>query len=148
MGQSHSTSKTTMNSQVSLVLSLLAGVCISMPQRGPQGQRNAAPSVAERRVDTEDLSPKPYGYQYGVDDAETKASFQKSESRDNQGRVLGSFVIALPDGRIQTTKYTADPIQGFIAEVSYEGQAVYPPVLPGQLSPKAIAPYVPVGYLG
>merc|ERR1711955_71719 len=92
-----------------LVAGVLAGSCLCQP------------------IDTEDLSPQPYGYQYGVDDAETKASFQKSESKDNQGRVLGSFVIALPDGRIQTVKYTADPIQGFQAEVSYEGQAVYPP---------------------
>ena len=38
----------------------------------------------------------------------------------------GQFVIALPDGRIQTTSYTADHVQGFIAEVSYQGEPVYP----------------------
>ena len=62
--------------------------------------------------------------------------------------MLGQYVIALPDGRIQTTKYTADPIQGFVAEVIYSGTAVYPPVLPGQLAPSGVAPYIPVGYLG
>ena len=96
----------------------------------------------------EDFPPQPYGYQYGVEDAETNSSFQKSESQDAQGSVLGQYVIALPDGRIQTTKYTADPIQGFVAEVTYSGTAVYPPVLPGQLAPGGVAPYVPVGYLG
>merc|ERR1712244_214483 len=41
--------------------------------------------------------------------------------------LLGSFVIALPDGRIQTTKYTADHVNGFVADVTYEGTPVYPP---------------------
>ena len=40
--------------------------------------------------------------------------------------MIGSFVIALPDGRIQTTKYTADHVLGFVAEVTFQGEAVYP----------------------
>merc|ERR1711872_340291 len=111
-----------------LLLSLAATVSVALP--------------------VEDLPPQPYGYQYGVEDAETNASFQKSESQDAKGSVIGQYVIALPDGRIQTTKYTADPIQGFVAEVTYSGTAVYPPVKPGQLAPAGVAPYVPVGYLG
>merc|ERR1719229_944230 len=75
----------------------------------------------------EKLPPKPFSYQYGVADDYSKANFQKTESQDTQGNVQGSFVIALPDGRIQTTKYTADHVNGFIAEVSYEGTPVYPP---------------------
>ena len=43
-----------------------------------------------------------------------------------QGNVKGSFVIALPDGRIQTTSYTATEQGGFVAEVTYQGEAVYP----------------------
>ena len=78
----------------------------------------------------------------------TKLDTNYTHVEDANGAVLGQYVIALPDGRIQTTKYTADPIQGFVAEVSYTGSAVYPPVLPGQLAPAGVAPYVPVGYLG
>ena len=33
----------------------------------------------------------------------------------------------LPDGRIQTVSYTADPVHGYKAVVSYEGEPVYPP---------------------
>lgn len=47
-----------------------------------------------------------------------------------QGNVKGQFVIALPDGRIQTTSYTADHVQGFIADVSYQGEPVYPEARP------------------
>ena len=118
-----------------LALLALTGACLA----SPQGPRPAIP---------EDLSHKPYGYQYGVEDTETNTSFQKSEAKDAAGVVSGSYVIALPDGRIQTTKYTADPVQGYRAEVTYQGSPVYPPVLPGQLAPQDIAPYVPVGYLG
>ena len=39
----------------------------------------AAPQGAAYPV--EDLPPQPYGYQYGVEDAETNSSFQKSESQ-------------------------------------------------------------------
>ena len=35
-------------------------------------------------------------------------------------------MVALPDGRIQTTTYYADHENGFRAEVTYEGKAVYP----------------------
>ena len=62
--------------------------------------------------------------------------------------MLGQYVIALPDGHIQTTKYTADHIQGFEAEVTYSGNAVYRPILSGQLAPAVVVPYVNVGYLG
>merc|ERR1712025_224236 len=96
----------------------------------------------------ESLSPKPYSFQYGVDSAETKTSFQASESQDVKGSVGGSYTVALPDGRIQTVKYNVDPVLGYVAEVTYSGNPVYPPVKPGQLPPQAIAPYVPVGYLG
>merc|ERR1711913_211790 len=71
--------------------------------------------------------PQPYAYEYGVNDDYSKANFKKTETQDANGVVQGSFVIALPDGRIQTTKYTADHVLGFVAEVSYEGTPVYPP---------------------
>merc|ERR1711955_29281 len=71
--------------------------------------------------------PQPYAYEYGVADDYSNSNFKKAETQDANGNVAGSFTIALPDGRIQTTTYTADPVNGFVAEVSYEGTPVYPP---------------------
>merc|ERR1712025_664451 len=80
-----------------------------------------APSYHEKEV------PQPYAYEYGVADDYSKANFKKTETQDGNGDVTGSFVIALPDGRIQTTTYTADHHNGFVAEVTYEGTPVCPP---------------------
>ena len=71
--------------------------------------------------------PQPYAYEYGVADDYSKANFRKTETQDAAGNVGGSFTIALPDGRIQTTTYTADHTNGFVAEVSYSGEAIFPP---------------------
>merc|ERR1711935_404407 len=82
--------------------------------------------LAPKYVEPE-APPQPYAYQYGVADDYSNSNYKKSETQDANGNVVGSFTIALPDGRIQTTTYTADPINGYIAEVSYEGTPVYPP---------------------
>merc|ERR1712088_911515 len=75
----------------------------------------------------EKLPPQPFAYEYGVADDYSKNNFRKTETQDAEGKVAGSFTIALPDGRIQTTTYTADHYNGFVAEVTYEGTPVYPP---------------------
>ena len=64
-------------------------------------------------------------YDYGVADDYTKANLKKTESQNAEGKVIGSFVIALPDGRIQPTKYPADHYH--VPDVTYEGTPVYPP---------------------
>merc|ERR1711942_44065 len=88
---------------------------------GPPAYGAPAPYVPEK------LPPQPFAYEYGVADDYSKANFKKTETQDANGIVQGSFTIALPDGRIQTTTYTADHVNGFVAEVTYSGEAVYPP---------------------
>ena len=84
------------------------------------------PGYAPVQLPGENEIPQPYQYQYGVKDDYSKSNFAKTESQDDKGNVQGTFVISLPDGRIQTTTYTADPVRGFIAEVTYQGEPVYP----------------------
>ena len=110
------------------ILSAVALVAVASAQYAP------APYVEEK------LAPQPYAYEYGVADDYSKANFRKSETQDAGGNVAGSYTIALPDGRIQTTTYTADHTHGFVAEVTYSGEAVYPPEPAGGYGHAAPAP--------
>ena len=98
-----------------------------------------------------DESPAPYSFEYGVHDDYSKAAFNAAETSDINGAVTGSYSVALPDGRTQHVHYTADHYNGYIADVSYEGTAVYPDVhgyAPAHHAPAhhAPAPYAPAPY--
>ena len=64
-----------------------------------------------------DEPPQPYSYQYGVKDEYSGANFGASEQSDTKV-VTGTYTVVLPDGRIQTVKYTADDYAGYVADVS------------------------------
>merc|ERR1719483_902448 len=69
---------------------------------------------------------RPYQYEYGVADQYSGAQFAETQTQDAAGVVQGSYSVALPDGRTQTVNYHADHHGGYVAEVTYEGTAVYP----------------------
>merc|ERR1712106_1165333 len=75
-------------------------------------------------------TPEPYTYTYAVVDDYSKVNFNAAETSDANGVGSGSYQVALPDGRTQTVKYTADHVNGYVAEVSYEGVPVYPEAKP------------------
>merc|ERR1712200_184686 len=85
---------------------------------------HAAPVVG----DLAEVSP--YTYNYGVADDYSKAAFSQTESNDGTGVVEGSYQVNLPDGRVQTVPYHANDIDGYVAEVSYAGEAQYPEAVP------------------
>merc|ERR1719308_127932 len=67
--------------------------------------------------------PSPYTYTYAVSDDYSNAA----ETGDGNGNAEGSYSVALPDGRLQHVNYKADGYAGYVADVTYEGAAVYPP---------------------
>merc|ERR1739842_71168 len=97
---------------------------------------HAAPAYHAPVVKVVKELPEPYTYPYGVADDYSKANFNAAETSDANGVVSGSYSVALPDGRIQHVKYTADHVNGYVAEVTYEGTPVYP-----EAKPYAPAPY-------
>ncbi|XP_064122573.1 cuticle protein 8-like [Macrobrachium nipponense] len=78
----------------------------------------------ERHSDESFESPK-YNFQFGVHDDSTSASFEHQEARDDD-ETQGSYTVQLPDGRRQTVRYFVNGDSGYVAEVSYEGEARYP----------------------
>ena len=92
---------------------------------------HAAPAYAPAPAYVEPVGKdEPYSYQYGVADDYSKANFNAAETADGAGVVTGSYDVALPDGRTQHVKYTSDHINGYVAEVTYEGVPVYPEAKP------------------
>merc|ERR1712060_796541 len=122
MGQSHKTIHT-LNMQAFITLAMVAASSAA-PQyaAAPVVHAVAAPDLAE---------PSPYTYTYAVADDYSKANFQQSEPNDGTGAVTGSYSVNLPDGRIQTVTYNANDLTGNVAEVTYSGEAVYPPAPAG-----------------
>merc|ERR1711874_575389 len=71
--------------------------------------------------------PDPFKFEYGVHDDKYYTDFSEHRSGDEYGNIVGEYQVALPDGRIQYVKYTADGnYGGTVMEVSYKGEARHP----------------------
>merc|ERR1711971_636544 len=88
----------------------------------------------------------PYSYTYAVADDYSKSNFNAEETSDGASNVQGSYTVALPDGRIQKVTYSSNGYDGYVADVTYEGTAVYPEApAPGYKAAPAPA-YAPVAH--
>ena len=112
-------------------LLVLATAVSALPQYGAPAPPAYAPPPVVKHVkaysnpDLAEISP--YAFNYAVADDYSKANFNAAESDDGTGSREGSYSVALPDGRIQHVHYTTNDYEGFVAEVTYEGEAEYPP---------------------
>merc|ERR1711936_1437451 len=92
-----------------LVISALTCTCLARPQE--------AVAYADE--------PPVYTYTYAVADDYSGSNFGADEQRD--GLVAsGSYFVNLPDSRVQKVTYSVNADGGYVAEVSYEGTAVFP----------------------
>eukprot|EP00094_Tigriopus_californicus_P002458 TCALIF_02375-PA protein Name:"Similar to Ccp84Ab Cuticle protein (Anopheles gambiae)" AED:0.07 eAED:0.07 QI:0/0/0/0.5/1/1/2/0/163 len=119
-------------------VALIALVACAVADNAPY---RPAPSYNEPKYDE---APKPYSFQYGVNDQYSGSNFNAQETADGKG-VQGSYQVYLPDGRVQTVTYTADHYNGYIADVKYEGEPTYPKYEP-KPAPYKPAPYKPAPY--
>merc|ERR1711863_74312 len=86
------------------------------------------PPPAPYHAPPEPVLPPVYNYQYGVNDPHYGPVFSHAEHRDNYD-TAGEYRVNLPDGRVQIVSYSAGP-DGYVADVKYEGEAVYPEYTP------------------
>lgn len=125
-----------------LILCFAVSAVVAMPQGPGYGPPRPAYGAVE-----EVLPPQPFAYQYGVRDGLSGNDFDKTEVQDAGGNVEGSYRVNLPDGRVQIVTYHADPGNGFVADVKYEGTAVYPPEPAGGYgAPRLVAAPAPRPY--
>ena len=62
-----------------------------------------------------------------MNDDEDSLNFGHMESSDGDV-VAGTYKVALPDGRTQIVKYTADGTNGYVATVTYESAHAPAPI--------------------
>ena len=73
--------------------------------------------------------PPKYTYSYSVKDDYSNNNYGANEDRDGYA-TSGSYYVALPDGRLQKVTYTVNGDGGYVADVTYEGEAQYPEAKP------------------
>ncbi|KAK0078962.1 hypothetical protein PV325_001897 [Microctonus aethiopoides] len=77
------------------------------------------------RYNGDNSRPRPYSFQYEVRDPPSGNDYGQQETSDGNV-VQGEYRVLLPDSRTQIVKYTADDVNGYNADVQYEGQAQFP----------------------
>merc|ERR1739844_507205 len=100
-------------------------------------------SVAMARPDAPppaEYGPAAYSYTWAVKDDYTSNNYGQNEDR-NGATITGSYYVALPDGRLQKVTYSVDAYGGYVADVSYEGEAQYPEAKPYVPAPAPAAAY-------
>merc|ERR1712130_35551 len=110
-------------SNMKVLISLTVGVCsaLARPDSPPAGYAPAAPAYPDE--------PPKYAYSYSVQDDYTGNNYGANEDRDGYA-TSGSYYVALPDGRLQKVTYTVNGDGGYVADVTYEGEAQYPEAKP------------------
>ncbi|XP_042877186.1 pro-resilin-like isoform X2 [Penaeus japonicus] len=102
-----------MNAKVVLLLSLVAMVTADAP-----------PAYSYNAPSSEESAEAKYDFNWAVKDDYSGNDFGHQESRDGDD-TQGSYYVQLPDGRLQKVTYYVDGDSGYVAEVSYEGEARY-----------------------
>merc|ERR1719420_1776870 len=108
-----------------LAVPLLAAVTLARPD-------SPAPAYPDE--------PAKYTYSYSVKDDYTNNNYGANEERDGYA-TSGAYYVSLPDGRLQKVSYSVNGEGGYVADVTYEGEAQYPEVKP--YSPPAAPAYKP-----
>ncbi|CAL4133733.1 unnamed protein product [Meganyctiphanes norvegica] len=98
-----------------VILAALVAAAVSRPQyAAPQPPSYGSSEEAAK-----------YDFDWSVKDQYSGNDFGQQEQRDGD-YTSGSYYVQLPDGRLQTVTYTVQGDSGFIADVSYQGEAQYP----------------------
>ncbi|XP_076059592.1 uncharacterized protein LOC143036229 [Oratosquilla oratoria] len=108
-----------------------AGVVLAAPSNPQYGYTPPEPVYDD---------PPRYDFNYAVKDYSNN-DFGHQENRDGYN-TNGGYSVLLPDGRLQRVTYTVNGDEGYIAEVTYEGEAQYPAHQPAPYHPTP-APYRP-----
>ncbi|XP_063601183.1 pro-resilin-like [Penaeus indicus] len=109
-----------MASKILLVFALVAFA--SADKRPPFSY--GVPQSTEEDSGEESAPPK-YEFQYGVKDGYSGVDFAHGESHD-EDETQDFYTLQLPGGHLQRVTYYVDGDDGYVADVTYEGEAHFP----------------------
>ncbi|XP_068210649.1 cuticle protein 19-like [Palaemon carinicauda] len=90
--------------------------------------RYAAPrlsSASRESFESFESGEAKYNFNWAVSDDSSSNEFGHQEARDGDN-TQGSYYVQLPDGRLQKVSFHVDGDDGYIAEVTYSGEAQFP----------------------
>ncbi|XP_063608176.1 cuticle protein 7-like [Penaeus indicus] len=99
-----------------LALATLVVATVALPDSPPTYSYSAP---------TPSYAPAKYDFNYAVNDPPSGNDFGHQEARDGDN-TQGSYYVLLPDGRLQRVTYNVNGDSGYVADVTYEGEARYP----------------------
>lgn len=95
------------------------------PVTSPPQTQTGLLSQGSNPAHEKEAEPEPYEFNYAVKDEESGNDYSRNEKSDGH-TVTGEYRVLLPDGRTQIVTYIATHDGGYSADVTYEGEAVYP----------------------
>ncbi|XP_068209968.1 cuticle protein 7-like isoform X1 [Palaemon carinicauda] len=84
----------------------------------------AAPRASSSSEESYESSEAKYNFNWAVSDSSSSNEFGHQEARDGDD-TQGSYYVQLPDSRLQKVSYHVDGDDGYVAEVTYEGEAQF-----------------------
>ncbi|XP_037801367.1 pro-resilin-like [Penaeus monodon] len=129
-----------MTFKVAVFVALMAGALAdSGPRYSPPTPSYNPPAPTYNAPAPAPSGPAQYDFNYAVKDDYSGNDFGHQESRNGYD-TQGTYYVQLPDGRLQTVTYTVNGDSGYVAEVSYQGEAQYPAQEPSRSYQPAPAP--------
>ncbi|XP_037793889.1 cuticle protein 18.6-like [Penaeus monodon] len=129
-----------MTVKIAALFALMVGVLgDSVPSYSPPAPSYNPPVPSYNAPAPAPTGPAQYDFNYAVKDDYSGNDFGHQESRNGYD-TQGTYYVQLPDGRLQTVTYNVNGDSGFLADVSYQGEAQYPAQQPARSYQPAPSP--------
>ncbi|XP_066948360.1 pro-resilin-like [Macrobrachium rosenbergii] len=109
----------------SKVIFVLMGLAALAAADSRETYSYSAPRASSGSEESFESSEAKYSFNWAVSDESSENHYGHQESREGDD-TQGSYYVQLPDGRLQKVSYHVDGDDGYVAEVTYEGEAQFP----------------------
>ncbi|XP_064122590.1 pro-resilin-like [Macrobrachium nipponense] len=108
-----------------VAIALLGLVALVAADSFESFERYSRPRFSSGSAESFESGEARYNFNWAVNHAPSRNDFGHQEQR-NEDETQGSYYVQLPDGRLQKVAYRVDGDDGYIAEVTYSGEAQFP----------------------